>query len=86
MHGASLLHAPPGNLVLNKVYAWKETVMLHPEVRRQLGKDNVAAVAKAAEERCHPTPVTEASQKRGRPLRKPRLEPGTAPAPPATTI
>jgi hypothetical protein len=59
--------------------------MLHPELRRQLGKDNVAAAAKAAEEHFRATRVTSACQKRRR-LRKPRLEPGTSPAPDATTI
>jgi len=60
--------------------------MLHPELRRQLGKDNVATVAKAAEEHFRATTVTPASQKRRRRLRKPRLEPGTSPASDATTI
>jgi hypothetical protein len=60
--------------------------MLHPELRRQLGKDNVAAVAKAAEQHCRATTVPSASQKRRPRLRKPRLEPGTPPAPDATTI
>ena len=60
--------------------------MLHPELRRQLGKDNVAAAAKAAEEHFRATTVTSASQKRRLRLRKPRLEPGTSPAPDATTI
>jgi hypothetical protein len=61
-------------------------VMLHPELRRQLGKDNVDSVARAAEERCGTTPVAPASQKRRRHLRKPQLEPGTAAAPEATII
>jgi hypothetical protein len=60
--------------------------MLHPELRWQLGKDNVAAVAKAAEEQFRATTVTSANQKRRRRPRRPRLEPGTSPAPDATTI
>ena len=59
--------------------------MLHPDLRRQLGRDNVAALARAAEERCRTTPVTSSSQNRRRQLRKPRLEPGTSAAPDATT-
>ena len=54
--------------------------MLHPELRRKLGNDNVAAVAKAAEEYGRATTVTAARQKRYRRPRKPRLEPGTSPA------
>lgn len=59
--------------------------MLHPDLRQQLGKDNVAALAKTAEERCHTTPETTANQERRRQLRKPRLEPRTSTAPDATT-
>lgn len=60
--------------------------MLHPDLRHQLGKDNVATIAKAAEERRRATPATSPSQKRRWRLRKPRLEPGASPAPDATII
>jgi hypothetical protein len=59
--------------------------MLHPELRQQLGRDHVAALAKAAEERCRTTQVTSASQERRGQPRKPRLEPRTSAAPDATT-
>jgi hypothetical protein len=60
--------------------------MLHPDLRQQLGRDNVAAVAKAAQERCRTTPVTSASQTRRRKLCEPRIEPRTSAAPGPTTI
>ena len=59
--------------------------MLHPDLRQQLGRDNVAALAKAAEERCRTTQLTSVSQKRRRQPRKPRLETHTSAAPDATT-
>ena len=59
--------------------------MLHPELRQQLGRDNLAALAKAAEERCRTTQLTSESQKRRRQPRKPRHEPHTSTAPEATT-
>jgi hypothetical protein len=59
--------------------------MLHPDLRQQLGRDNVAALAKAAEERCRTAQVTSASQKRSRQPLEPRHEPHTSTAPEATT-
>lgn len=60
--------------------------MLHPDLRQQLGRDNVAAVAKAAQERCRMMPVTSTSQTRRRQLCEPRIEPRTSAAPDPTTI
>ena len=60
--------------------------MLHPELRRQLGKDNVVAITKAAEERCRTTPMTIATPKPPRRLHSLRLRSGASRAPDATTI